>query len=153
MPNFNKPSFNRKPFGKKPFGNKSFGNKGNFDRGSREMFKANCASCGEVCEVPFRPNGTRPVYCSNCFVKDSPAGNRPPRRDFGQRPSFERSAPQVPRPDQAFNDLKAELRVVNKNLERLITLLTPTPTQSKEAEPKAVKAQKAAKKTTKKKSK
>lgn len=29
------------------------------------------------------------------------------------------------RPDQAFNDLKAELRGVNEKLERLITLMKP----------------------------
>ena len=145
MPTFNKPNFNRKPFGKKPFAKKSFGSKSSFERGPREMFKANCSECGEVCEVPFRPNGTKPVYCSNCFVKDGPVGSRPPRREFEQRPAFQHSVPpQAPRPDQAFNDLKAELRVVNKNLEHIITLLTPTP-----PEPKATKVTKRTKKELK----
>lgn len=39
--------------------------------GDREMFKATCASCGKECEVPFKPNGSRPVYCSDCFKKNS----------------------------------------------------------------------------------
>lgn len=123
MPDYSKPRFDRKPFNKKPFGSK-----GGFDRGPRQMFKADCAKCGNVCEVPFRPNGTKPVYCNNCFVKDDAPRNdfsqRPQRREFSPRPPFN-SAPQAPRNDQAFNDLKAEIRVVNQNLERLIALMTP----------------------------
>ncbi len=38
-----------------------------FDRGPREMFSATCASCGREAQVPFRPNGSKPVYCSDCF--------------------------------------------------------------------------------------
>lgn len=126
MSDFSKPRFPRPSFGKKPLGNKSFGNRGGFDRGPREMFKADCAKCGDVCEVPFRPNGTKPVYCNNCFVKDAPSGARPSfQNDRNDR------APQAPRHDQAFNDLKAELRVVNQNLERLITLMTPAPKAEK----------------------
>lgn len=51
-------------------GNRSFGGGGGFG-GDREMFKATCASCGKECEVPFKPNGSRPVYCSDCFKKNS----------------------------------------------------------------------------------
>jgi len=39
-----------------------------YDRGPREMFSATCASCGREAQVPFRPNGTKPVYCSDCFT-------------------------------------------------------------------------------------
>jgi len=38
-------------------------------RGPREMFDAVCASCGQPCKVPFEPRDDRPVYCSDCFVK------------------------------------------------------------------------------------
>jgi CxxC-x17-CxxC domain-containing protein len=40
---------------------------GGYERGAREMFAATCASCGKEAQVPFRPNGTKPVYCSDCF--------------------------------------------------------------------------------------
>lgn len=40
---------------------------GGYDRAPREMFSATCASCGREAQVPFRPNGTKPVYCSECF--------------------------------------------------------------------------------------
>ncbi len=42
---------------------------------SREMHKATCADCGKECEVPFKPDGSRPVYCRECYAK-----RRPPRR-------------------------------------------------------------------------
>jgi CxxC-x17-CxxC domain-containing protein len=41
---------------------------GGYDRGPREMFSATCASCGREAQVPFQPNGTKPVYCSDCFA-------------------------------------------------------------------------------------
>ena len=40
---------------------------GGYDRGPREMFSATCSSCGREAQVPFRPNGSKPVYCSDCF--------------------------------------------------------------------------------------
>jgi CxxC-x17-CxxC domain-containing protein len=42
---------------------------GGYDRGPREMFSATCSSCGREAQVPFRPNGSKPVYCSDCFQK------------------------------------------------------------------------------------
>ncbi len=36
----------------------------------REMFAATCAACGAETQVPFRPSGARPVYCSDCFAKN-----------------------------------------------------------------------------------
>jgi CxxC-x17-CxxC domain-containing protein len=41
----------------------------------REMHKATCSDCGKECEVPFKPDGSRPVYCRECYAK-----RRPPRR-------------------------------------------------------------------------
>lgn len=35
----------------------------------REMHSAVCAECGKECQVPFVPNGERPVYCSECFAR------------------------------------------------------------------------------------
>ena len=31
-------------------------------------FPAVCARCSQQTEVPFRPTGTRPVYCDACFA-------------------------------------------------------------------------------------
>jgi CxxC-x17-CxxC domain-containing protein len=48
------------------------GGGGRFDRGPREMFDVVCANCGNKAQVPFKPDGTRPVYCQDCFRKRSP---------------------------------------------------------------------------------
>jgi CxxC-x17-CxxC domain-containing protein len=37
-----------------------------------------CSDCGKQCQVPFKPDGTRPVYCQDCYQKHRPA--RAPRR-------------------------------------------------------------------------
>ncbi|HWQ19908.1 MAG TPA: CxxC-x17-CxxC domain-containing protein [Methanotrichaceae archaeon] len=52
---------------------------GGYSRGPREMHEAVCADCGEKTQVPFQPDGVRPVYCQQCYQK-----HRPPRRGLGQ---------------------------------------------------------------------
>jgi CxxC-x17-CxxC domain-containing protein len=42
----------------------------------REMYDAVCAECGQKCQVPFKPDPSRPVYCRECYAK-----RRPPRRN------------------------------------------------------------------------
>ncbi len=42
-------------------------NRGGFARQPREMFKVTCSKCGKETEVPFRPTGSKPVYCKECF--------------------------------------------------------------------------------------
>jgi CxxC-x17-CxxC domain-containing protein len=62
---------------------------GGRDSGRSSMHKAICDECGKECEVPFRPTGDKPVYCSECFEK---RGNVSPRRSGGgdfRRPSFD----------------------------------------------------------------
>jgi len=34
-----------------------------------EMTRVTCDSCGDKCEVPFRPTSSKPVYCRDCFDK------------------------------------------------------------------------------------
>ena len=38
-----------------------------FFRRERQMFKTICARCGKEAKVPFKPNGKKPVLCSDCF--------------------------------------------------------------------------------------
>lgn len=63
-----------------------------YDR--KEMFKAVCSECGNDCEVPFKPTGSKPVLCSSCFGhtghdrsggrdrRSFDRGNRRDRRSF-----------------------------------------------------------------------
>lgn len=58
---------------------KNSGNRGAYrpsNSGSRfsekkEMHTAICAECGNSCQVPFKPRGDKPVYCSPCFSEQS----------------------------------------------------------------------------------
>lgn len=61
MGKFNESGF-KKPF--KPRSNDGFKKPFN-----REMHKAICAECGQECEVPFKPQEDRPVYCRECYSK------------------------------------------------------------------------------------
>lgn len=80
--------------GKKKFG----GDRGGFGRGDRErptMHQAVCDECGRDCEVPFRPSGDKPVYCSTCFGNKEEGGSRFEKRSsdrssgFGEKQMFE----------------------------------------------------------------
>ncbi|MDO8509163.1 MAG: hypothetical protein Q7S27_05775 [Nanoarchaeota archaeon] len=59
-------------FGSKPRG---FRDRGNFggdrssERRTNEMYDAVCSKCHKKCQVPFKPTGSKPVYCSDCFKK------------------------------------------------------------------------------------
>jgi CxxC-x17-CxxC domain-containing protein len=100
--------------------NKSYGHKksGGFrdDRrgGGRDwkpMFPATCEQCGNRCEVPFKPNGRKPVYCSNCFVKDDRGGK-----------SFDK--PRFDRPMSSGPDVSAQLKAINDKLDAIIDALS-----------------------------
>ncbi len=48
-----------------------------------QMTKVICSSCGDECEVPFKPTSNKPVYCDNCFVKkDKDSTGKPSSKDF-----------------------------------------------------------------------
>jgi CxxC-x17-CxxC domain-containing protein len=77
-----------KPTGDKTvFCSNCFGNKANSKRSSRRdsekshfqekrLYSAICTECGNKCEVPFRPTGGKPIYCSNCFRKGDNTGGK-----------------------------------------------------------------------------
>ncbi len=64
-------------------------NRGFGDRARPAMHQATCDKCGRDCEVPFKPTGDRPVFCKDCFRKDSPTDSRKYGGRDGGRPSFE----------------------------------------------------------------
>ncbi|MEK7512511.1 MAG: CxxC-x17-CxxC domain-containing protein [Patescibacteria group bacterium] len=69
------------------FSNNSFSDR---DEGRPAMHSATCSECGVSCELPFRPSGDRPVFCSDCFGKQKGGDERPTRfnSDRHERPSF-----------------------------------------------------------------
>ena len=102
-----------KPTGDKPvFCSNCFGNKAGSSRpGGRDfekshfhekrMFSAICTECGNKCEVPFRPTGGKPVYCSNCFRKGDTTG------------------------DKGTEQFKGQFDILNAKLDTILNLLNP----------------------------
>lgn len=91
--------------GGRDFGRRDFG-------GRPEMHKAVCSKCGRDCEVPFRPTGSKPVFCRDCFKSnDNFDANRSERRDFNR--------PTQPNYKEQFDSLNAKL-------DKILKILTPT---------------------------
>ncbi len=105
-------------FGKKKGGfNKRFeGGYGQDKRDDRrsEMFEAVCAACGADCRVPFKPNGRKPVHCSDCFRRE---GNDS-ARSFGGDDRFERSS--RPSHGGGNEDVVKQLRMLNEKMDELL---------------------------------
>lgn len=127
---------------------------------NQETFKTSCSKCHAACEVPFRPNGKKPVFCKNCFVRDDarPTGNSYEQRSYGPERSFA-PKPTAPVEDPRIAALQKELSVVHAKLDTLIQNLESAAYSSilatsvaKEEKPKKVVAKAApAKKVAKKK--
>jgi CxxC-x17-CxxC domain-containing protein len=110
-------------------GGRSF-NRDNVEGDRREggSFKAVCSKCGKQCELPFKPNGTRPVYCAQCFRTNKPFENershdRSAERNFDKprdenRHSYDNRR-SVPR------DYKNEFETLNAKLDRILKMITP----------------------------
>lgn len=63
------------------------------NNGRPQMFHATCSKCGRDCELPFRPTGERPVFCSTCFEEQGGGNDRPnklPTAERWERPRFEK---------------------------------------------------------------
>jgi len=90
-------------FDKKP----RFESRGN-DRGDRfenrgpkkdvELFKTTCTTCGKPCEVPFRPDGSKPVLCRDCFAQK----NASPASTYGQKDRFAPSHRDDRKPERSY---------------------------------------------------
>lgn len=102
--------------GKRNFGRRSFG-----DRGDRQMYPATCSNCGKECQVPFKPTGRKPVFCSECFEKK---GGSSDSKRFGNRNRNDR---------QPQNN--AQLEAINTKLDKILAILEPTSVKPDE-EPK-----------------
>lgn len=119
MGNFNQNnrSGSRRDFGQRDFGRRSFGR----HDGRREMHKAVCSNCGKDCEVPFEPTGSKPVYCNECFKKNSGGADsrrfqdRSPRRSY-----FERRNESNPQKNEQFE-------AINRKLDKILEMLKVIP--------------------------
>lgn len=89
-----------------------------------QLHDAVCAECGTECQVPFKPNGKKPVLCGNCFKKDGgprESRDRKPWERGNDRPSYgDRRPERAPREDQVL----AQLKAINQKLDALIDALS-----------------------------
>lgn len=37
------------------------------NRPPRQLYDAICSACGVQTQVPFQPNGSKPIYCRDCY--------------------------------------------------------------------------------------
>lgn len=105
-------------------------NSGGYQR-EKITFHTQCHDCGNDCTVPFKPNGRKPVRCSDCFrgsndYNDRPSFHREERRSF-DRPRYN-DRPKQSKPKQNIGPtLKEEIKSINNKLERILKLLEREP--------------------------
>ncbi len=117
------------------------------DSGRRQMHKAVCDECGKNCEVPFKPSGGKPIYCSSCFEgKEGGSSNRSNRRGSGSENR-----------DNTHKQLLEQVSSINSKLDRILNVIESGVKEKKpvskktEAKKVAKKSPSKTKKTTKKK--
>jgi CxxC-x17-CxxC domain-containing protein len=98
---------------RRPF-NRGSSDRQRIDRAPLEMHRVVCADCGKECEVPFRPTGDRPVYCSECFAKRRPSETED-RREYRQEGRQRTSSPAS---EDVNLQILAELRRIREALEK-----------------------------------
>jgi len=111
--------------------NKPAWNQGGNDQ--KPSHKAQCADCGNNCTVPFKPNGRKPVLCSDCFRVKGPSDSKPSYGGSGGGGSRGGSS-YGDRGGSSYSDrsndrrpsgpsLKDEIAAINKKLDRILTHL------------------------------
>lgn len=129
-------------FGGRGGGGRGFGG----DRGRPQMHQATCADCGNRCEVPFKPTGDKPVFCSNCFESSGRGMSRPNREQA--RPRFDERS----KSNEDHQAIKSQIDRLESKLDKILRILAPVITSEAKAEEvkEEVPAKKPAKKTAKK---
>jgi CxxC-x17-CxxC domain-containing protein len=107
--------------------------------GRGDMFPAVCANCSKACEVPFKPNGKKPVYCTNCFGAGAgggaPRGNpfdnrfektfekRVHDRDYRESIPARTSRPVDNKRAPSTDQLQREINSIGTKIDRVIEVL------------------------------
>ena len=104
------------------------GGGGGRDGGRPDMHKAVCSDCGKDCEVPFRPTGDKPIFCSTCFAtkggdnsKDrgpKKFGNKNFKPSFNNKPSYQNNSSSKP------ESYKVQFEQLNLKLDKILDLIT-----------------------------
>lgn len=106
---------NNKKYAKKSYGEASV------------MNKAICSKCDRECMVPFKPTGTKPVLCSNCFKK--PEGSSKDfkggkgaksNRDFSKKSFDPRSEPRFEPRKEKSAMTSEQFEILNAKLDKIL---------------------------------
>jgi CxxC-x17-CxxC domain-containing protein len=89
--------------------------------GDRQMFKATCSNCGKECEVPFKPTGSKPVYCRDCFRTMKTPDSRSTYDRGSRKPNFDNGD----RRGSSYPQYKEQFETLNAKLDQIIKLLNP----------------------------
>lgn len=97
-----------------------------------ELFKTNCTTCGKSCEVPFRPDGVKPVLCRDCFAAKNAQGDTPsrftPNERIGRHPEVPyANTPRIAlKPTHDYTVLTKQLGVVETKVNQILELIKAT---------------------------
>lgn len=77
----------------------------------KQMFSAVCDKCHKNCEVPFKPSGDKPIYCSDCFGQNRDAGGK------------------------NIGPAKEQFEIINSKLDKILKALYPAVKEAVEIKP------------------
>ncbi|MGD1003119.1 MAG: CxxC-x17-CxxC domain-containing protein [Minisyncoccia bacterium] len=136
---------------KKPYGNRTSSNRPSYDpararttsprdartyRSARsggeafQKFDAVCSNCGKKCQVPFRPDGEKPVYCKDCFdmPRKAMTGKKKfstsPAASFSNSANFGSTAPTASAAGgKSIADLTRQIAAMNTKIDTMLKIL------------------------------
>ena len=97
--------------------------RGNGNSEAFQKFDATCSNCGKKCQVPFRPDGAKPVYCKDCFGA--------PRAEMRKKTFSTRARPtgsirpagaQAPE-GKSIADLTRQIAAMNTKIDTMLKIL------------------------------
>jgi len=98
------------------FSRRSYGKARSF---RREMYKVTCADCGKETEVPFRPDGSKPVYCRECYMKRKGSfggRERYNRGSYGRRERPARPETADSRVMDMIEEIRADVKAIKEKM-------------------------------------
>ena len=92
---------------------------GRFNSGNKRMHKAVCDKCGKECEVPFKPTSNKPIYCNQCFSRESK--------------------------DKGSDQVNKQFEIINVKLDKILKALSPSISTKEDKKKKTIKKTKTSK--------
>jgi CxxC-x17-CxxC domain-containing protein len=97
--------------------------------GAFQKFDAICSNCGKKCQVPFRPDGTKPVYCKDCFgIPREAMTGKAGKKKFSVGSTVSFAAPATVGGSAAggksIADLTRQIAAMNTKIDTMLKILT-----------------------------